>query len=161
MENSKLEKIMRDGNVLELRKELEQGLNSNIFMNNSPLIRHVAYHNQPLLVKELLNHGADPDIPDQKRGMTALIDAAYKGYIDIINLVLPYVKNIDWAESEFGHTALMEAARSGELEIVKLLVQSGCNPNLRSKEGNTALDFAKSRNYEDIINYLEPYQFSN
>lgn len=82
------------GNVQELRRLLQNGLDPNKYVNLSPLIRYATYYNQQLLVKELLLFGANPDLPDKERGMTALINAAYKGYAEIIETLLPYSKKM-------------------------------------------------------------------
>ena len=48
-------------------------------------------------------------------------------------------------------TPLMYAALSGELSCVQLLLAHGADPNLKNKQGKTALMKAASNNYPDII----------
>lgn len=150
--------VLELGDVQELRRLLQHGLDPNKYVNLSPLIRYATNYNQPLIVKELLLSGADPDLPDKDRGMTALINAAYKGYDEIIETLLPYVNIIDQRDLVFGHTALMEAARSGELNIIKRLIQSGASLHLKNNNGLTALDIAKMRDHHEIVSLLESMQ---
>lgn len=150
--------VFEKGNVQELKELLQDGLDPNKYINLSPLIRYATYYNQPLMVKELLLFGADPDLPDKERGMTSLIHAAYKGYVEILETLLPYIKAIDYKDPIFGQTALMEAARSGELKIIKRLVQSGALLHLQNNNGYTALDLAKMRNYHEIVTFLKSLQ---
>ncbi|WP_175532559.1 ankyrin repeat domain-containing protein [Paenibacillus sp. yr247] len=118
--DEKLENILKNGEDTELIRALTSSVDPNTFIQYSPLIRLATHYNQPKLVQILLFAGANPDIGDSNRGMTALIDAAYKGYKDIVKILIPFTKNINFAETVFGHTALMGASRGGELEIVAL-----------------------------------------
>ncbi|SDP24652.1 Ankyrin repeat-containing protein [Paenibacillus sp. yr247] len=153
--HEQLEKLLKHGETLEFRKALKLGLNPNTIIKYSPLIRLATYYNQPQIVQELLLAGANPDTSDTKRGMTALIDAAYKGYKDIVDILIPFTKNINFAETVFGNTALMEASRGGELDIVKLLVGNGSDKNIVNKNRETALDLAIQKGFEDIVSFLK------
>ncbi|MEQ9606635.1 MAG: ankyrin repeat domain-containing protein, partial [Kiloniellaceae bacterium] len=49
----------------------------------------------------------------------------------------------DAREADTGNTALMLAANRARLEEVKLLLQAGADPNLKAKDGWTALAAAE------------------
>lgn len=57
---------------------------------------------------------------------------------------------------EEDYTPLIAAAIVGSLEIVKLLVELGADVNMITKYGDSPLYCAKSRNFQDIAEYLEP-----
>ena len=60
-------------------------------------------------------------------------------------------------------TALQLAARTGKADVVELLVQRGADRSTRGshgeclgfRAGDTALEIAKSKGYEDIVMILE------
>lgn len=149
-----LEKLLKQNEILELRNVLKLGLNPNTIIVYTPLIGIATYYNKPQIVQELLLAGANPDMPDTIRGMTALIDAAYKGYLDIVKILIPFTKKINYSETVFGYTALLEASRGGELEIVKLLIENGSDKEIKGLNGETAIDLALSKGFNNIVNYL-------
>lgn len=51
----------------------------------------------------------------------------------------------------FGITPLIHAAARGRLETVQLLLQHGARPLLVDSEGKTALDYAESAQFPDIV----------
>jgi uncharacterized protein len=111
---------------------------------------------------ELLHRGANPNSMT-RRGVTALMTAAYHGNVDAVRLLLaqpkiqvdqatPTVFNsgaiIGYSEDppplRTGHrTALMYAAAAGHAEICRLLIQRGAKTREQDAEGRTALDYAK------------------
>lgn len=52
-------------------------------------------------------------------------------------------------------TPLMEAARYGQLKLLAWLLQRGANPQLKAKDGQTALDVAKIYNQTRALTLLE------
>lgn len=73
-------------------------------------------------VIELLNHGADPEIPRQASGSTPLHIAAQNGYGDAsdVSTLLLCGANVD-ARNARGETPLLAAAKRGHCEVVDLL----------------------------------------
>lgn len=74
------------------------------------------------IVKSLLDQGADVNVRD-KHGATALLYAAQRGHVEIIQVLLAH-NNVDVNAKDVADvTALMEALRSGHLAVVKLLLE--------------------------------------
>ena len=48
-----------------------------------------------------------------------------------------------------GTTPLMRAARAGDAAVIRLLLETGADPKLTTKDGNTALMFAAGVGYRD------------
>ena len=48
----------------------------------------------------------------------------------------------------------MGASDNGYIEIVKELIKAGANINIKDKYSNTALDYAREEEYDDIIKLL-------
>lgn len=53
-----------------------------------------------------------------------------------------------------GFTTLMTAAQLGQLETVRLLLRHGADPNIKARNGRTALSFSKGGEKTDIASVL-------
>jgi uncharacterized protein len=117
-----------------------------------------------LLMRLLLDHGANPNLVTENHG-TPLMAAAGLNWRDIasigtekesieaIQICLDHGADINAANS-FGDTALHGAAQRGADDIVRFLVSKGANPNAKNKRNRTALDDAMGQaalaNDEDV-----------
>ncbi len=57
-----------------------------------------------------------------------------------------------------GYTALMRAALFGQLGIVKVLMEAGEDPYLESKQEGMAIDIARKRGMDHVVEFFEEYQ---
>jgi hypothetical protein len=73
-----------------------------------------------------------------KVGVTQLMKAAALPDTDELVKTLQLLGPVNESDST-GWTALMYAAQAGPVEAMRLLLQAGADPNLRTKEGETAL----------------------
>lgn len=111
-------------------------------------------------VKPLLQRGADVKAKD-KNGNSAFgiaaIDTTYYAW-EIIPMLLDAGADID-EQDENGETAVMAYAY-GEGEspsYIKFFLERGANPNLRNKEGKTALDIALEHNNAFAVEKLRQF----
>ena len=74
-------------------------------------------------------------------GGTPLIFASFKGYLDIVQILLQTKAKPD-IQSKNGATAILLAARKGHYKIVQQLLDCGANPNISDREGMTPLHVA-------------------
>lgn len=128
-----------------LRFFLESG---ECFTNSMPLdyqntqgwtaIKLAARKNLEKCVEILIDHDADPDIPDQE-DYTALHNAV--GNPDILKMLSTKSKRID-AQNSDGETPLYLAAERGLVESALMLLEYGANPNTPNKEGIVPLFLA-------------------
>jgi ankyrin repeat protein len=56
-----------------------------------------------------------------------------------------------------GTTILMEVSELGDLSIVKILVEAGANVQAKSHSNDTALQYAASKGFTEIVDYLLPF----
>jgi ankyrin repeat protein len=104
-----------------------------------------------------LADGADVNAKDSYNG-TGLIRAADAGQVAMVRRLLRTEIDKDHV-NELGWTALLEAVILGggdreHTEIVRLLVEGGVDTRIRDREGNTALDIAEDRGYDDMVQIL-------
>ena len=62
-------------------------------------------------------------------------------------------RHIGWSEE----TALMAAAANGSTECAVVLLERGTGPDIRGKDGNAALDYAKDAGNAEIIKLLQEH----
>jgi uncharacterized protein len=109
------------------------------------------------LVKATLAAGADLNSTNRYGG-TGLIPACHHGHLDTVRLLLTtkidvnHVNNLGW-------TALLEAVILGDggpthTEIVRELLAHGADPRIADRDGVTALEHARHRNYSRMVELL-------
>lgn len=125
---------------------------------NSPFLYAGAEGNIEL-VKEALKHNADFMVLNRYGG-TALIPAAEKGHLEMVQLLvntpnfpIDHVNRLGW-------TAIMEAVVLSDggpvqVAIVKSLIEGGVDVNIPDAKGITALTHARNRGFQEIVVSLE------
>ena len=92
--------------------------------------------------------------------MTALWMAANEGHDTVIPLLLEADAQID-AQSINDDTPLILASRCGYEAAVRELLKGNPNLDLKSnKSGRTALDWAREKNHQSIVDLLVKYKGS-
>jgi len=109
-----------------------------------------------VVVKYLLDRGADMSIKSEQLGLLPLEDAASRqdSLSEIIlGLLIEAQKQRDPELLNIG-LALHLAARFGNVRSVEMLVENGANMNAKSKEGFTPLHEAAKEGRKPVIEYL-------
>lgn len=93
----------------------------------------------PQIVKLLLDHGADPNVPNNE-GCTSLIFASEHGNIEAVKLLLEYGANPNPNNCRW--LPLISSIRqldiTSNIEIIKLLLAYGADPKYKTSYGTTA-----------------------
>jgi len=125
------------------------------------------------IASTLIENGADVNNVN-KNGETALMIAAKEGHfenvrggLETLSILMDYGADANIADPDLGETALMYAASEGDFETVSILVDNGADVNILSKNGMTALMFAKRgkvgkigqavRGYDKVVALLKKY----
>jgi len=87
-------------------------------------------------VRRLVGIGVNPKCQN-KEGYTALMEASYGGYMDIVLYLLKCGADIE-AQDCYSSTALIEAAKKIHSNVVKILLEHGSDPNVSTNSGGTA-----------------------
>jgi uncharacterized protein len=111
------------------------------------------------MVEIALAGGADPRAIVGTYESTALIEAAHLGHFAIVKRLIAARAPLDHFNN-LGFTALIEAVVLGNgsanhTAIVAELVRAGADVNLTDRQGMTALAYARSRRYAEMVKLLE------
>lgn len=98
-------------------------------------------------VSLFLKAGFDPSVVDSK-GTPLLSLAVRAQYPAIVGLLIEAGADINRQSEDRGYSPLMDAAQKGDAEMARTLLERGANPNLRSKDGQTALIICAGRSDE-------------
>lgn len=80
------------------------------------------------LVKSLVEGGCDRNACD-KFGNNCFIEAASKGYVDIVRYLVDAGFDKNWRIKSNGFNAILNASQDGKLDMVKYLISIGCSAN--------------------------------
>jgi ankyrin repeat protein len=105
-------------------------------------------------VRRLLDAGEDADLVSSG-GSTALVAAAFKGHLSVVDLLATKGKaNVDLAGDD-GATPLLMAAQEGHLDVVELLLtKSNANVDLADVDGATPLCMAAHKGHVAVVELL-------
>ncbi len=111
-------------------------------------------HNDAALVHKLIQQGVDVDELDANQD-APLVIAAYKGYTEIVKLLLEAGASVAALDPEMKATALHAAAYAGHAEAAKLLIEHHIDINKQGPyNGFTALHDAVWQNNVDVAKVI-------
>ncbi|XP_026197087.1 ankyrin repeat domain-containing protein 6b isoform X2 [Anabas testudineus] len=102
-------------------------------------------------VVQLINKGAKVAVT--KYGRSPLHLAAYKGYIEVVHILLKAGCNLD-IQDDGEQTALHRAAMVGNSDVISALIQEGCALDRQDKDGNTALHEVSWHGFSQCVKLL-------
>ncbi|KAF8184630.1 hypothetical protein K438DRAFT_1837602 [Mycena galopus ATCC 62051] len=139
-----------------VRLLLESGADPNRHGESPPgsALANAAYRGSAEMVRLLLQHGADINLPlDCKSGRgSALHAASYNGHVEIVRLLLEGGADANLQFNSGGVSTLVAASSQGQSEIVHLLLEHGADV---STQGSRALNFAVQRGHSRIVALLK------
>ena len=151
-----LMKAVNKNDISLVQKLIQEGANvSELDANQDAPLVIAAYKGYNEIVKLLLASGADVTAVDPGMKATALHAAAYAGRTEAAKLLIEHNIDINKQGPYNGYTALHDAIWQNNIEIVKLLLDANADLHIHSQDGKTPLDFAKSKNYKQIVTLIE------
>jgi ankyrin repeat protein len=154
-----------DASVVKLLLARGAAINANASIGQaSTALMAAAYGGNLELVKLLLSRGAESDAisadsagtvrngPVQAGNLTALHSAVSSGNADVVRMLLDSGVKVD-APDVRGMTPLMFAVSTDRpsVPIVRLLLQKGADASLRSKIGESTLDWVRKFNNSAVL----------
>lgn len=139
-----------------VQRLIAQGANVDEKTRNgdAPLVI-AAYKGYADIVRALLAAGADIRAVDPGMKATALHAAAYAGRTEAAKVLIEYGIDIDAQGPYNGYTALHDAVWQNNIDTARVIIDGGADLTIRSNEGQTPLDFAKSRRHNEIAQMIE------
>lgn len=110
-----------------------------------------------LAVDLFLDSGYPPDIRD-RNGVPLLCQAARSHHLSVLKLLLERGADINIQSEDRGYSPLMDATQAGQAGIVGYLLDCGADPDLVSKDGQTALILAVGRGDLEIVTLLHKHK---
>jgi hypothetical protein len=108
-------------------------------------------------VGNFLRVGYSPDTANTQ-GVPIICVATRNGHKKIVELLLQRGADVNVLSLDRGNSPLMEAAVRGDDLSVRRFLETGANPNLISKSGQTALMLAIGEGHKDIVKILLEYK---
>jgi uncharacterized protein len=135
---------------------IQKGVDVNELDTNhdAPLVI-AAYKGYTEIVKKLLEAGADISAVDPEMKATALHAAAYAGRTEAARVLIAYKIDVDKQGPYNGYTALHDATWQNNIETAQVIIEAGANLEIKSKDGQTALDLAKAGGRKQIAALIE------
>lgn len=146
------------GNVEKIKRLLQdKNINLNVKRNltgKTVLVYALdSGHNQ--IVLQLLQAGANPNIPDQY-DETVLMKAARANDVEVVTMLLAAGAN-PHLKDKYDRTALAIATLSGNFDIVTLLLKAGADPFLKNRFGESPYDLARKTNKKEIVKLFDQW----
>lgn len=142
-----------------IRKNINEIANNGIISNNKGKITVTSlfvasFLNKLEIVKILLEHGANPNIPTKNKNNFPLLISSDKGNIKIIDFLIKAGADVNQINND-NISSVMAASYHGNIEIVKLLIENGANVRLVEKNLASPLHLSFGNNCNiDIIKLL-------
>lgn len=143
------ERFLRDDQKNAARQEL-LGRGFSCFEENLVLVVNSGDEDAVAL---FLKAGFDPSIVDSK-GSPLLSLAVRAQYPSIVSLLIDAGADINRQSEDRGYSPLMDAAQKGDYEMARKLLECGASPDLKSKDGQTALIICAGRSDEKLSELL-------
>jgi len=107
-------------------------------------------------VRQILADGVNVDYVDED-GMTALQHAAYKGNLELCEMLLSHGSDVNYSAHENGYTALMFAALSGKKDVVRVLLEHDACVGLVNTVQRTAAQMAAFIGQHEIVSLINNF----
>lgn len=104
-------------------------------------------------VEEELQKGNAVDLPEEKKGSTAVMFAAERGFAEIVERLVAKGADIN-LRNKYGFTALHAAASNNHAAVVKFLLEKGAQVDPQDELGQTPLYFAAERGHLEPVRLL-------
>jgi len=135
---------------------VQEGANIELKRKDGPHAAYMAARKGNLDILKFLVQNA-PDVVDLEGYVrrTPLGAAALNGLLNVVNYLISQ-PNVDVDSQENnGFTPLMLATYKNQEKVVQILLQKGAEKSIKDTFGKTALDYAKSKKFVNIIEILK------
>ncbi|MCB1138625.1 MAG: ankyrin repeat domain-containing protein [Leptospiraceae bacterium] len=129
-----------NGDLPAIRRLVDQNVDLNGQMKVTPLIAAIDGNRSAAAIL-LLEKGANPNVPAEMNGQTALHLATKKGSMELVQLLVDGGADLD-PQDPARQTPLWGASFHNHPQIIRYLVEKGANLHHKDPAGNTAMSIA-------------------
>ncbi len=108
------------------------------------------------IVRQLLAHGADPNIVDKMMKATPAHKAGFFGHAKILQELCKAGANIDAQGPYNGYTALHDAVLNSHIEAAQVLIDFGASTNIEGLDGKSPRSLAFQLGIADKLRWSRP-----
>lgn len=124
--------------------------------NGTPMLNIAVRNDNEAFVTKLIELGADINVVSEDRGYTPVMDAVWRGNLDITKILVNKGAELNTINKE-GQTNLVLAVGADKTDIVKILAKHGADPDIKDQMGMSAYGYATLFRKEKIVQILKPY----
>ena len=124
--------------------------------NGTPMLNIAVRNDNEAFVSKLIELGADINVVSEDRGYTPVMDAVWRGNLDITKILVNKGAELTTINKE-GQTNLVLAVGADKKDIVKILAKHGADPDIKDQMGMSAYGYATLFRKEKIVQILKPY----
>nr|XP_033794439.1 ankyrin repeat and SOCS box protein 3 [Geotrypetes seraphini] len=143
----------KGGCVKSAKILLKAGANPNQITHQNTALFVAVENGHADVVKLLLRHGTNVNGSHSWSGWTALHQASFKEYTEIMKLLLKNEADKE-CQDDFGITPLFIAAQYGQVESLRILASQGAIVNCQAKDKATPLFIASQEGYDQCVALL-------
>lgn len=124
--------------------------------NGTPMLNIAVRNDNEAFVSKLIELGANINVVSEDRGYTPVMDAVWRGNLDITKILVNKGAELNTINKE-GQTNLVLAVGADKTDIVKILAKHGADPDIKDQMGMSAYGYATLFRKEKIVQILKPY----
>ncbi|WP_289053247.1 ankyrin repeat domain-containing protein [Carboxylicivirga marina] len=144
-----------NGNIEPVQEAVESGIDIESRNENGyTALMLAAYNGHHHILKFLIEKGAKIDAVESLN-RTALMFACTGPFEQAVEVLIKAGADVNAIDGHENWTPVMFAAGEGQLQVIKLLVANGADLSKVDTDGESALDFAKSKGHTATIEYLQ------
>lgn len=143
---------VRNVHLTTVRDLLANGAKTDVTGTPSPLCEAIN-SDEVHLVKLLIENGANVEGKD-RAGLTALQLAVSLRNAQTVEILIRGGVNVNAADAKQGLHPLYVAAMLGSTQMTSLLLKAGADPDVKTKDGGTAIECAKGRGRTKVLELL-------
>lgn len=151
--NEQLFAAIIEGDIEQIQRLIEEGLNVNLADENGCTLVHLAaFNNKKEIVEFLFEKGANINAVDKEQ-RTPLHYAVSEGHEEIVKFLLEKGANINVVDQQ-GGTLLHFATWNNKKGLVKFLLKKGADINAEDHHGWTPLRHAVHQDNKEMVAFL-------
>ncbi|MEC4895827.1 MAG: ankyrin repeat domain-containing protein [Oscillatoria sp. PMC 1051.18] len=136
-----------EGSLTKIKTTLQKGVNINAIGSNGEAAIHKACRSQKILVvRFLLDMEAAPNIKEEERGLTPLMNAIEVRNLQLVQLLIEAGANVNARNYQGVTPIIMAIQKSLPLELIKILIGAGADLEAKDYSGMTVIMHAAYMN---------------